>query len=122
MGIAESQLETWSSQGSITQSSQTYATVKLALESKDAAYASRLTYCFLQGSYGNDTNVYADSDVDVVIKMQDIYYYDTSRLSPVDLAAFNQSLSTESGYSYDQFRNEVTTVLQKRFCSDAAPD
>jgi hypothetical protein len=50
MAIAESQLETWSSVGSVTQSSQTYATVKLALESKDAAYKDRSYSCFLQGS------------------------------------------------------------------------
>ncbi len=122
MAIGESQLETWSSVGSVTQSSQTYATVKLALESKDSAYSSRLYSCFLQGSYGNDTNVYSDSDVDVVIKMQDIFYYDTSRMTPADLTAFNQSLSTGSGYNYDQFRGEVTTILQKRFGADAAPD
>src|SRR6516164_9783458 len=108
MAIAESQLETWSGVGSVTQSSQTYATVKLALESKDAAYASRTYSCFLQGSYGNDTNVWSDSDVDVVIKMQDIYYYDISRMSPADQAAFNQSLLGGGGYSYDQFRGEVT--------------
>lgn len=122
MAIAESQLETWSSVGSVTQSSQTYATVKLALESKDAAYKDRSYSCFLQGSYGNDTNVYSDSDVDVVIKMQDIFYYDTSRMTPVDLAAFNQSLTGGGGYSYDQFRGEVTAILQKRFGTDASPD
>jgi hypothetical protein len=122
MAIGETQLETWSSVGSVTQSSQTYATVKLALESKESAYSSRLYSCFLQGSYGNDTNVYSDSDVDVVIKMQDIFYYDTSRMTPADLAAFNQSLSTGSGYNYDQFRGEVSTILQKRFGADAAPD
>ena len=31
---------------------------------------------FLQGSYKNDTNVYGDSDVDVVIRLDEIYYTD----------------------------------------------
>jgi hypothetical protein len=64
MAIPESQLTTWSSQGSITQSANTYATIKLALESGDTTYAGKSYEIFLQGSYGNDTNVYADSDVD----------------------------------------------------------
>ena len=31
---------------------------------------------FLQGSYGNDTNVYADSDVDIVMKLDAIFFKD----------------------------------------------
>ena len=35
---------------------------------------------FLQGSYKNDTNVYGDSDVDIVIYTDAVYYSDTSNL------------------------------------------
>jgi hypothetical protein len=66
MAIPESQLNTWSAQGSVQQSKNTYATVKGVLESGSAPYSSRSYDTFLLGSYGNDTNVYADSDVDVV--------------------------------------------------------
>jgi len=41
MGIPESQLETWSHQGSVTQSSSTYETIKRALEAADAKYAGK---------------------------------------------------------------------------------
>jgi len=41
MAIPESQLATWSSQGSIQQSASTYATIKLALESKDTTSRAR---------------------------------------------------------------------------------
>jgi hypothetical protein len=40
------------------------------------------TLLFLQGSYGNDTNIYAESDVDVVMRTDSIYYSDTSALNP----------------------------------------
>jgi hypothetical protein len=56
MTIPEAQLETWSHQGSVIQSSTTYATVKTALEDPKATYAARKPKIFLQGSYCNDTN------------------------------------------------------------------
>lgn len=63
MAIPESQLETWSHQGSITQSSNTYNTIKNVLEGSTTPYANKNFKVFLQGSYGNDTNIYAESDV-----------------------------------------------------------
>jgi hypothetical protein len=60
----DSQLDTWSHQGSVIQSSSTYQTVRLALLDKSAAHAEQDFGIFLQGSYANDTNIFADSDVD----------------------------------------------------------
>lgn len=70
MGIPEPQLDTWSHQGSVAQSSATYATVKNALEDPGAPYAYKSYEVYLQGSYGNDTNIYSESDVDVVIQLE----------------------------------------------------
>jgi tRNA nucleotidyltransferase (CCA-adding enzyme) len=81
MAIPESQLETWSHQGSITQSSTTYGTVKRALEADDTKYANQAFKVFLQGSYGNDTNIYAESDVDIVIRLDSTYHFDIGALS-----------------------------------------
>ena len=67
MPIPESQLETWSHQGSITQSSSTYNTIKSVLEDSTTPYAGRNFKVFLQGSYGNDTNIYAESDVEKIV-------------------------------------------------------
>src|SRR3546814_1044190 len=41
MAIPESQLETWAKQGSVTQSKDTYATIKAALEDSNAPYRTR---------------------------------------------------------------------------------
>ena len=76
MTIPLSQLQTWSSQGSVTQSKNTYATVRAALEEGNATYKDRNFKVFLQGSYGNDTNIYAESDMDVVIRYDGAFYHD----------------------------------------------
>src|ERR1700691_6400859 len=114
MAIPETQLETWSHQGSVQQSSDTYATVKRALEAKDTKYADKSFDVFLQGSYGNDTNIYAESDVDVVIRTNSIYYYDTSALNPQELQTFYSSF-TAATYTYGDYRNQVVQALQKNF-------
>src|SRR6516162_3718720 len=106
MAIPESQLETWSHQGSITQSKNTYATVKRALEAPDTKYAGKSFEVFLQGSYGNDTNIYAESDVDVVIRLDSTCFSDTSALPPEQLAAFDAAF-VPATYSYPDFKTHV---------------
>ena len=80
MAIPDAQLETWSHQGSVTQSSITYQIIRDALFDSSAAYANKLFDVFLQGSYGNDTNIFAESDVDVVIRLDSIFVYDGRNL------------------------------------------
>lgn len=122
MAIPESQLETWSHQGSITQSSATYATVKRALEAPDTKYAGKNFEVFLQGSYGNDTNIYAESDVDVVIRLDATYHFDTTALNAQELATFNAGFVSAS-YPYADYKSQVVAALQKSFgAADVKPD
>jgi Second Messenger Oligonucleotide or Dinucleotide Synthetase domain len=114
MAIQESQLDTWSHQGSVQQSSDTYATVKRALEANDTKYANKSRDVFLQGSYGNDTNIYSESDVDIVIRTDSIYYYDTSALNPQELQSFYSSF-TAATYTYAEYKSQVVQALQKSF-------
>jgi hypothetical protein len=118
MAIPESQLDIWSKQGSVTQSKSTYATIKNALEARDTPYADKSFECFLQGSYGNDTNVYTESDVDIVMKIDSIFYRDISRLSQAEQAAYRGSHSDVS-YELSDFKRDVTNALRKRFGADA---
>jgi len=117
MTISESQLETWSKQGSVTQSRDTYGSIRTCLERSDAPYQGKDYAIFLQGSYGNDTNIYADSDVDVVIQLDSIYYRDLSALNESDKAAYSAYFSAAT-YSYAEFRAAVTSHL-KRFYGPA---
>jgi hypothetical protein len=114
MPIPESQLDTWSHQGAGVGSKDTYATVKLALENSDAPYASKSFNVFLQGSYCNDTNIYAESDVDVVIRLDSIYYPDLSALSSVSKTAYERD-RTPVTYSLESFKQGVLSTLTRRF-------
>jgi effector-binding domain-containing protein len=49
MAIPNAQLETWSHQGSIAQSSVTYGSIKRALESNGTKYTGKSFEVFLQG-------------------------------------------------------------------------
>jgi hypothetical protein len=122
MAINETQLETWSKQGSVTQSKNTCATIKNALTAAGTGYADK-NYAdpFLQGSYGNDTNVYADSDVDIVMKLDAIFFKDLTRLSPVDRAAYDAAHGGGVAYGFSDFKRDVTAALRKQFGNDVSP-
>ena len=120
MGIPETQLDTWSGQGSITQSSATYATIKGVLESRDAPYAGESFTSYLQGSYGNDTNIYADSDVDIVMQLTSIYYSDLTSLTEDDKTLYNSQRSSAT-YSYSDFKRDVLAHLTAKFGTSVKP-
>lgn len=117
MPIPESQLETWSHQGSITQSSNTYNSIKTILEAKDTPYSEKNYKVFLQGSYGNDTNIYSESDVDIVIKLNDCFQHDLSLLPTEQQDAFKETHSNAT-YTHVNFKEDVLDVLLVRYGSD----
>lgn len=117
MAIPESQLITWSHQGSITQSSTTYNTIKGALEVSSAPYADKNYQVFLQGSYGNDTNIYAESDVDIVIKLNDSFQSDLSLLTDYQKTAFQSDLA-DATYTASDFKKDVRKVLVDKYGGD----
>ena len=114
MAISESQLETWSHQGSITQSRNTYGAIKSALEDQNSSYSEKSFEVFLQGSYGNDTNIYGESDVDVVIRLDSIMRSDLSKLPEEQKAAYHRVYDTAT-YTFDEFRRAVVSQLIHSF-------
>src|ERR1017187_2384571 len=116
MPIPESQLETWSRQGSITQSSNTYNSITNVLEASTAPYASKNFKVFLQGSYGNDTNIHAESDVDIVIRLDDCFFSDLDSLSDEEKAAHKQAFS-DATYTHVDFKRDVLSVLTGQYGS-----
>ena len=117
MTIPESQLKTWSHQGSITQSSETYATIKSALEASGAPYADKNYKVFLQGSYGNHTNIYAEIDVDIVIRLDDCFRHDLTALSEGEKEAYKNAHS-DATYTDVEFKRDVLKVLTDKFGTD----
>lgn len=116
MPIPESQLETWSHQGSITQSSSTYNSIKNVLEASTTPYVGKNFKVFLQGSYGNDTNIYTESDVDIVIRLDDCFFSDLNSLSEEEKAAHKQAFSP-AAYTHEKFKHDVLSVLTNYYGS-----
>jgi hypothetical protein len=105
MSIPESQLQTWTNQGSVTNSADTHTVLRNALSRHN--WSDEMRYDdYLQGSYANTTNIRGESDVDIVIECTSIFFHDG-----VDEAA-QQSLGFYPGaHTYEDFRNEVINAL-----------
>jgi hypothetical protein len=117
MPIPETQLETWSHQGSITQSSNTYNSIRNVLLAKGTPYVSKNVECFLQGSYGNDTNIWAESDVDVVIELQDCFNSDLDALNSDAKTAYDKHYPNAT-YTHVEFKRDVLKVLSDQYGSE----
>ena len=116
-GIPETQLQTWSNQGSIVQSQDTFDSIKKCLDDSESGYASESTENYLQGSFGNDTNIYADSDVDVVQVLRSTFYRDLSSLDEQQRRAYNEHYS-DATYGYLEFKRDVAAQLRKCYGSN----
>lgn len=117
MPIPESQLETWSHQGSITQSSNTYNSIKATLEATATPYSAKTYRVFLQGSYGNDTNIYSESDVDIVIRLDNCFQHDLSQLPTEQQDAF-KTAHNDATYTHRDFKSDVFSVLSSKYGTD----
>lgn len=118
MAVGEKQLETWTGIGSIQQSSSTYQSIKSVLEHKDAPYGPRRVDSFLQGSYCNDTNIYGDSDVDIVLRTKALFHYNIDALSDPDKAEFKRVHPGVAEYQLGNFKADVVSWLERQFGAD----
>lgn len=104
MSIPESQLETWAKQGAIVTAKSTADSVKNTLNNY-TGFPTNDYEVYLQGSYKNDTNIYAESDVDVVIQLNMSFY---NNLNDEQKKLLNL-ISSE--YKYDSFHKDVVKAL-----------
>lgn len=114
MSIPESQLDTWAKQGSVSGSSTTYNAIKDALNDSKSPYYLKDFDVFLQGSYGNDTNIYSESDVDLVIQLKGTFLYDTSTLTESQNQLFNSTFSSAT-YTLHDFKRDVFAHMQSKY-------
>lgn len=115
MAVPEQQLQTWSHQGSVVQSSNTYAAVRGVLEDAKSPYKAKSFHIRLQGSYGNDTNVYRDSDVDVIIRLDSTFYHDAQTLPTDQYGAFERAYPGAAEYGLPEFKQAVAKWLGSNF-------
>jgi hypothetical protein len=114
MPIPLSQLDTWTSQGAITTSSAAYASIRHALLKTTSPLANRDVEIFLQGSYGNSTNIYGDGDVDVVVLYGKTFHKDMSALTPAQ-QQLHEALFPPATYRWSQFRDDVLGALKSHY-------
>ena len=93
MPITEAQLETWSHQGKTGQFTETYNSIRGNLHDASAPYSANNIDVYLQGSYGNNTNVWADSDVDIVLCHTGAFNYDISKMRQAEQDSFTADFS-----------------------------
>lgn len=115
MGISEAQLETWSAQGKTGQFTDTYKSISANLLDPSAPYPVKDCEVFLQGSYGNDTNVYADSDVDIVLKHNGAFYYNLDEMQNAGQQAFQAAFPNDAQYGYTQFRADAVGWITRLY-------
>ncbi len=82
-GIPEQILVDWSAQGAVTTAKASHERVRKIIDEIDFQYRKPLVY--LQGSYGNTTNIHASSDVDVVVEWWVPHEYACSGQNEVNL-------------------------------------
>jgi len=111
MAIPEAQLDTWSGRGAIASSAAAYSSVKAALSTPRSKILALNTEVYLQGSYRNATNIYGDSDVDIVVQMNSVFQRDLSALDERQ-RAIEDSSYPNARYGWHNFRADVLQALQ----------
>jgi hypothetical protein len=114
MPIPQTQLITWSHQGAVTTSSAAYNSIRTALLAASSPLNEKGVEIFLQGSYANTTNIYGDSDIDVVVLYADTFYKDMSRLTP-EAQRIHEATYAPETYSWNNLRDDTLTALRAHF-------
>lgn len=121
MTISEQQLQTWASPPSPTEMEKIRNTRsviedilkrKLPVDAiKRAHNLSSFSYeVYLQGSYANRTNVRFDSDVDIAIQLNAVFYLDKTQLTDGEKLLLTKAYSNSS-YRFRDFKNQIFKAL-----------
>ncbi|ELZ23633.1 hypothetical protein C475_15218 [Halosimplex carlsbadense 2-9-1] len=122
MTIPPSVLDTWTNQGSTSNSSDTYSSVQRAiengrygLENEDFDHSYDI---HLQGSYANYTNIYGTSDVDIVVRVTMPFQEDLEDLNLGEKNRFWDNYQ-DLDYDWEDFYSRVERALRGYFGRDA---
>lgn len=103
-------LKEYSKQGDTKKFTDTYNELKSFFQSKIDKEKYGLDI-YLQGSYGNNTNIEDESDVDIVIEMNKVYYYNIDSLTTIEQEKFNSEHPSSNISIYD-FKKHVLDILK----------
>jgi len=112
----ESTLRAWAkppSQSERERCANAESMVRKAVRASDAL-AEHEVEVFLQGSYRNNTNVRAESDVDVCVRCMDVFWAS----HPFDPSLTDSEMGIRddpTGYTFPQFKSDVEAALRRHF-------
>ena len=107
MAVTEQQLQTWARHVTLMKNQETYRHVKSLFQNRQFNSSSDFEI-YLQGSVANDTNIYADGDIDIVFQYNWTYFYNYDR-------SYGESIyNNPSSYTLGEFRNEVESILRDK--------
>ena len=113
MAIPERQLQIWSNQGAVQTSASTHKTVTNCIEkvnwNNDVNYET-----YLQGSYPNYTNIYGNSDVDLVVEFRSIFSKSLASLKDSQKEEFDSKYANAK-YSLASFKLAIIKQLKSCF-------
>lgn len=116
MSIPESQLTIWANQGATVTSKATADSVKYALNNY-TGFPTNNYEVYLQGSYKNDTNIRGESDVDVVIQLNNTFYHNLT------MGQMDSLHIDPASYVFQDFYNDTIIALTKYYgASNVNPD
>lgn len=118
MPIPLSQLNTWANQGGTTASTAAYASIRNALLKSTSPVAGLGLDIYLQGSYANATNIYGDSDIDVVVLYPNTFGKDMSSLTPLE-QQLHEVTFPPATYQWSHLRNDVLNALRSHYGTGA---
>lgn len=111
MAIPERQLQTWSNQGAVQSSAATHKSVESCIQkvnwNEDVNYVT-----YLQGSYPNYTNIYGNSDVDLVVEFRSIFSKNLTALTQEEITQFDSDYD-DAKYSLAGFKKAVVEQLKE---------
>lgn len=118
MPIPSRQLETWTNPGALTTSSAAYNSIRSALLKSTSPLANLGVEIFLQGSYRNTTNIYGDSDIDVVVLHKGTFYKDMGKLTLAQ-QQLHEATFPPATYHWSNLRDDVLTALRSHYGAGA---
>lgn len=113
MPIPEDHLKIWGHRGAIETPQGIYNSVKSALAKHQFPLGVVYT-SYLQGSYANQTNIYKDSDVDIVVELISTVMHDITSLSSEQQLLWHKTRIAVN-YDYYKFRQDVIAALTKAY-------
>jgi len=116
MSIPETQLEIWSHQGAIQSARITHQSVRNCINNHNFPNGVQFSI-YLQGSYKNSTNIYANSDVDIVVELTSSFQPDKTKLTDEEKEIFNTKYH-DATYSLGDFRADVMKALKNYYDTD----